>query len=75
MDKTGRRSEGRLVFLQIWRDLDTVIHGDSHSDLFVKPSFSGSAFGLELLKCLNQVLQSDCERQLEVFRFPKAPLK
>ena len=71
MDKTGRRSEFRLVFLKLWRSLATVIH----CDLFVKPSFSGSAYGSELLKCLVIRLRIDCERQLDVFRFPKAPPK
>lgn len=36
--------------------------------------FSGSAYEQELLKYAKQVRESICEGQLEVFRFPKAPL-
>jgi hypothetical protein len=46
MDKTGRRSEGRLVFLQLWRSLATVIN----CDLFVKPSFFGFRIWLRIIK-------------------------
>ncbi len=50
MDKTGRRREVRLVFLQIWRSFEPVIHCDSHCDLFVKPSFFGFRLGLRIIK-------------------------
>ena len=71
MDKTGRCSGFMLVFLQLWRSLATVIN----CDLFVKPSFFGLRIWLRIIKVSDSSLRIDCERQLDVFRFPKAPLK
>lgn len=75
MDKTGRRSEVRLAFCQFGDPSNRLSIVIAIVICSLNLPFSGSAHGSELLKYLIQVSRIDCERQLEVFRFPKAPLK